>query len=118
MFIAGGAGITPFIAILKDLENRDLLGNNTLLFANKTRADIILEDRFRTLLASRFINILSDEKSEGYENGLITGELIKKNIRSPASYFYLCGPPPMMKAVENHLSSIGIGRGHIVKEEF
>ncbi|RYG27457.1 MAG: flavodoxin reductase, partial [Chitinophagaceae bacterium] len=36
MFIAGGAGVTPFIAIFKSLEKEKKIGNNQLLFANKT----------------------------------------------------------------------------------
>ena len=47
IFIAGGAGVTPFIAILKQLQKENNAGNNNLIFANKTKADIILEDKFR-----------------------------------------------------------------------
>ena len=32
LFIAGGAGVTPFIAIFRQLKRQDILGNNTLLF--------------------------------------------------------------------------------------
>ncbi|MEO5990965.1 MAG: FAD-binding oxidoreductase, partial [Ferruginibacter sp.] len=38
IFIAGGAGVTPFIAILKQLEKENKIGNNKLIFANKTKA--------------------------------------------------------------------------------
>ena len=41
IFIAGGAGVTPFISIFRYLQSTDQLGDNKLLFANKTRADII-----------------------------------------------------------------------------
>jgi ferredoxin-NADP reductase len=50
IFIAGGAGITPFIAIFKWLEKNKTLGNSKLIFANKTKADIIKEDWFRKIL--------------------------------------------------------------------
>src|SRR5690554_2388616 len=52
-FMAGGAGVTPFIAILRELESKDQLANNTLLFANKTEKDIILHDEFRNMLHDR-----------------------------------------------------------------
>ncbi|MBS1978042.1 MAG: flavodoxin reductase [Bacteroidetes bacterium] len=117
MFIAGGAGVTPFIAILKQLEKVNRIGDNKLLFANKTKADIILEREFRRLLGTNFINVLSEENHEGYEVGFITAELIKKHGNN-AQYFYLCGPPQMMAAVQKHLAALGIPEESIIKESF
>lgn len=118
IFIAGGAGITPFLAILKQLEKENKIGQNKLLFANKTKADIICEDRLSRLLGKNFVNILSDEKQEGYEHGFISTDLIRKLISKDTNYFYLCGPPPMMQAVEKQLSELGVAEGSIVKEAF
>src|SRR5438445_3882352 len=39
IFIAGGAGITPFISIFKYLHSKNEIGKNKLIFANKTKAD-------------------------------------------------------------------------------
>src|SRR5680860_640438 len=78
-FIAGGAGVTPFISILRDLRAKNKIGNNKLLFANKTKSDIILEQEFREMLGKNFINILSDESSDEYPHGRITEDFIKKN---------------------------------------
>jgi ferredoxin-NADP reductase len=118
VFIAGGAGVTPFIAILKHLEAKNEIGHNKLIFANKTKADIIQEDKFTELLGSNFINVLSDEKLANYEHGYISAELIKKYTGGNVNYFYICGPEPMMEAVEKHLSSLGIAKNVIVKESF
>lgn len=118
LFIAGGAGITPFLSILSKLESENKIGKNKLMFANKTKADIIHEEKFKKLLGNNFINVLSDESLEGYEHGFVTADLIKKHTLSPNSYFYLCGPPPMMNAVEKHLASLGIKEEYIVKEAF
>ena len=118
IFIAGGAGVTPFIAILKQLEKENKIGNNKLIFANKTKADIILEDKFRQLLGDNFINILSDEKIPNYEHGYISDDLIKKQINDKNQYFYLCGPEPMIQAVEQQLFSLGVKDNFIVKEAF
>ena len=57
IFLAGGAGITPFIAILKDLKRKNKIGNNKLLFANKKEIDIVESAFFRDLLQKNFINI-------------------------------------------------------------
>ncbi len=118
IFIAGGAGITPFIAIFKDLEKKNKLGNNKLIFANKAKADIILEDHFNKILGDKFINVLSDEDLEGYEHGYISQEIIQKHQEPELKFYYLCGPPPMMNAVEKQLASLGIAEEFIVKEGF
>ncbi|MBK7097975.1 MAG: flavodoxin reductase [Sphingobacteriales bacterium] len=118
IFIAGGAGVTPFIAILKDLGRQNKIGNNKLLFANKTKGDIILEEHFKNLLGGNFINILSEEEIPGYEHGYVNAELIKKLSEENLKFYYLCAPPPMMKAVEQHLAALGVDEEHIVKEGF
>lgn len=118
VFIAGGAGITPFLAILRSLKKSNSIGNNKLLFANKTKADIIQKEVFENMLGKNFINILSDEKLEGYEHGFISAEIIKRHSASNLKYYYLCGPPPMMAAVEKHLATLGIANEFIVREAF
>jgi ferredoxin-NADP reductase len=118
IFIAGGAGVTPFIAILKELEKKNQVGGNKLLFANKTKADIILKDRFNALLGENFVNVLSDETVPGYEHGFITADMIKRHTRPDTQFYYLCGPPPMMEALEKHFSALGISDDRVVKEAF
>ena len=116
VFIAGGAGITPFISIFRELRTKNEVQGNTLIFANKTKADIILEQEFKDMLGNAFINILSDEKEDGYFNGMITGDFLKKNIGDPNRNFYLCGPPPMMDAVKKQLANLGVGENSITLE--
>lgn len=118
VFIAGGAGITPFIAIFKQLKNENKIGNNKLLFANKTKADIILESKFDELLGNNFTNILSKQEIDGYEYGHISASLIKKCATNAGKYYYLCGPDKMIEAVEKELLSIGISADLIVKEGY
>jgi ferredoxin-NADP reductase len=118
VFIAGGAGITPFISIFKSLEKQHSLGKNKLIFANKTSNDIINQAFFNHLLGENFINVLSEEEVAGFEHGYITKELIKDQIENSDTYFYLCGPPPMMNAVLKSLQDLGINDTHIIKEQF
>lgn len=116
LFIAGGAGITPFIAIFRYLQSKNQVNGNGLLFANKTRADIILEPWFKNLLGSSFVNILSEEEREGYLHGFISRELIKENIFDENQRFYVCGPPPMMDAVMKQLGDLEINKNAVVLE--
>lgn len=118
VFIAGGAGVTPFIGILRELRLRNELGANRLIFANKTTADIILKEEFGEMLGDKFINILSQERAEGCAYGLITEQFLKDNLGGLPRHVYLCGPPPMMHAVEAHLGRLDFDKNSIVKEGF
>lgn len=118
VFIAGGAGITPFISILRDLKAKNSIGKNMLVFSNKTKADIILEKEFKELLSDSFINILSEEKIEGYHHGIITKDFLQNILINLNQHFYICGPPPMIEAVENQLIDLGVDKSLIVKELF
>lgn len=117
VFIAGGAGITPFVSILKDLKEKHILGNNRLIFANKTKADIILEEDLGVILGYNFINILSEEKIAGYHHGMITKDFLLAHINNFNQYFYLCGPPAMLNAVSNQLHDLGVNDGFIIREK-
>jgi len=116
VFIAGGAGITPFISILRDLKAKNEIGSNMLLFANKTKADIILEKEFDRLLGDAFLNILSDEQNNDYAFGRITEKFIKENVKNFNQQFYICGPPPMISEIEEILNSLGVDKKLITKE--
>jgi ferredoxin-NADP reductase len=115
-FIAGGAGITPFISIFRYLRSIHGIGNNKLFYANKTTKDIILKDEFTELLGKNFINILSDEESEGYPFGYITEDFLIANISDFTKNFYVCGPPTMMDAIEKILSDLHVDKELIIKE--
>jgi ferredoxin-NADP reductase len=118
VFIAGGAGVTPFISIFRYLQINNEIGNNKLIFANKTKEDIILAQEFENLLDKNFINILSNEKVNGYAYGQITEDFLKPHIKSSIKNVYVCGPPPMMEAIEKQLQNLNVDEKHIIKEEF
>lgn len=118
LFIAGGAGITPFVSILRELGSTGIIGENKLLFANKTKNDIIYQHELKKLLGANFINILSEDKIDGYHHGYITEKLLSKSIPSINSLIYLCGPEPMMESMENMLKNLAIDTRRIVKEKF
>jgi ferredoxin-NADP reductase len=116
-FIAGGAGITPFISIFRELNLTGEAAGNFLIFANRTGNDIILEEELRSILGSNYINILSDEISPEYEHGLIDQDFLKRYIKDNTSEFYVCGPPPMMNMVLYELKDFGIPERRIIVEE-
>lgn len=113
-FIAGGVGITPFISILKELNAKDKLGDNKLIYANRSEDDIIYQKGLQKILGNNFINIL-EEATDEYAQGLITEGFLKAHAKSLQKNFYLCGPPMMVRAVEKHLINLNVSRELIFK---
>jgi len=117
VFIAGGAGVTPFIAIIRQLYKDNKINGNKLIFSNKTSKDIILKDEFTKMLGDNFINILTAEKSSDFENGHVDESFLKEKIDDFSQHFYICGPPPMVKAVTETLTVLGADPEAVVFEK-
>ena len=107
VFIAGGAGITPFIAIFRQLHKEGRLGSNKLIFSNKTRADIILESEFRAMLGKNFINTLTDEAFPGYDHHYVDEVYLRDKVKDYRQHFYLCGPDAMVAALQPIIRKLG-----------
>lgn len=114
VFIAGGIGITPFRSILLDLEHRGLPIHTTLLYANKTSEFV-----YKTQL--EHISALEPNFQIHYimEPEHITKNTIKKLVPNLVkSIFYISGPPPMVDAVGEMLSKLGILSTNIKEDYF
>ncbi len=116
-FIAGGAGVTPFIAIFRQLEKDGKLGNNKLIFSNKTDKDIILKEEFEKMLGDNFVNIITKDENSKYYSGRIDKELLKKHVDNFDKNFYVCGPPEFTKSISEYLSELGAETDSIIFEK-
>jgi ferredoxin-NADP reductase len=117
IFIAGGAGVTPFIAILKQLYKDNKIANNKLIFTNKTENDIILKNEFNKMLGENFINTLTHEKKDGYDNRRIDNIFLEEKIADFSQHFYVCGPPSFVEAMSDTLSNLGAKSDAVVFEK-
>jgi ferredoxin-NADP reductase len=117
VFIAGGAGVTPFIAILRHLHATNNAGNSTLLFSNKTSGDIILKAEFENILGDKFINILSQEETAPYYHGRIDKAFIQQHVSNFSQPFYVCGPDAFTAAILDALKELGANPDALVFEK-
>lgn len=117
VFIAGGAGITPFIAILRRLRDDGALQGNRLIFSNKTARDVILEAEFRDMLGDAFLPTLTRENAPGYRHGRIDESFLRDTVESFEQPFYLCGPPSFVKDIRKILVQLGAQPDGLVIEE-
>lgn len=117
VFLAGGAGVTPFIAILRALYADGKVGNNRLFFSNKTTADIILKEEFEKMLGYNFFNIISSERAADYAHGRITKDFLQKHIEDFSQPFYVCGPDAFTASVLDALQELGAKPDALVFEK-
>src|SRR5688500_5041442 len=59
IFIAGGAGITPFIALLRQMHADRNIGESWLFFSNKTSQDVFLHEELKSLLGDRYVDVIT-----------------------------------------------------------
>ena len=117
-FIAGGAGITPFLAILRQLHADGTLEGNRLLFANKTSKDIICHDELHDMLGKDFLNILSEQSNKDkYVHGRIDEAFLMQEINDFSTHFYVCGPDKMISDINEILVKHGAKPDSVVFEK-
>ena len=116
-FIAGGAGITPFIAILRKLQHDHNVDGNMLFFSNKTTNDIIIKDELSNILGKDAHFIISDEETKDYYHGFIDEAFLKQHVKDLSKHFYVCGPPGMVEAISATLTKLGAKADSVVFEK-
>lgn len=119
VFIAGGAGITPFVAIFRQLLKDGGLMGNKLIFSNKTSEDVILERELKEMLEGNeedLILTLTEERNEDYLNRRIDNSFLMKYVKDFSQYFYICGPELFVISIKEILKKIGVEENKIVVE--
>lgn len=118
-FIAGGAGVTPFIAILRQQFAQNQIGKNRLIFANDRAADVFLRDEFGRLLGDGVVYLLKEQDAPFADRGVVDKAFLAEHCDDfDKQYFYLCGPPKMGEQVKADLIELGADEKKIVHEDW
>lgn len=125
LMIAGGVGITPIMAILRELTDQSWPGKIDLIFSVRSEADVIFADELR-LLSSRHpnlkvhITITRDAPPDwSGPRGRITAELLKMLVPDVATRpAFVCGPDAMAAGVREVLIGLGVPTNRITLESF
>ena len=117
LFIAGGAGLTPFISIFRQLKKDNQLAGNTLLFANRAEEDIIIKDELDEMLGQNHIDILSNPKTPNAQGSHIDKTMIKKYLTGQSKNAYICGPDEFVSQMKDDLLELGLADDKIVLEQ-
>lgn len=106
-FFAGGAGITPFLAIFRQLAKADKLKGNTLIYSNRTVQDVILDDELERLLGRNYLRIFTRQGVIGFRERRIDRDMLITLVQDFDQHFYLCGPPELVDDLHQMLIELG-----------
>ena len=115
VFVAGGIGITPFVATV---EEALASGKNVYLYYSvREPAEALYDERFKEL-AEKFSNFkyklwISNTR------GKIGAQNIQQDINDLSKkFFFVCGPKPMMDSLKKQLREKGVKSDDIYMEDF
>lgn len=106
-FIAAGAGITPFLAIIRRLAREGELTGQRLIYSNKASSDIIAERELRHYFAEQAQFLCTREADCRCQGRRIDRDYLQATIDDLSQQFYVCGPPPFVEAINRALVELG-----------
>jgi len=115
LFIGGGAGMAPILALLRSLSgDREA----TYYYGARTEQDLFHLEELAQLPA-QFVPALSED-SNGWngESGLITDVVDRLEGDLEEVDAYVCGPPPMVEAAIELLERRGVPEAHVYFDKF
>lgn len=126
VFIAGGIGITPFMSMLRTSADRGDQRAFTLIYANKNIESTTFLEEINSMTGKinlKFILVL-EAPPVGWtgEIGFVNSQILKRylpvDLKANQVKFFVCGPLPMMDAVEKALYELKIPLSDINSERF
>lgn len=123
VFVAGGIGVAPCLSMLRTLADRGDRRPHVLVFGTGRWERTPFRDDLAALagrLDLRVVHVL-ESPPPGWtgETGLVTRALLERHVpREGRRGYFVCGPPPMMDAVEEALYGLGVPIADLHSERF
>lgn len=117
--IAGGIGITPFLAMAHDIVERNLDLNLTILYGSVNPKEIIAKRELDMLMQDNIhvVHVISGNYPFNGEKGFINKEIIKRYTKANPTYF-ICGPKVMYDKIIQELAANHVDLRRIRAEAF
>jgi predicted ferric reductase len=124
VFVAGGVGITPLYSMLQTMVEREDVRPVLLFYGGRDWQELTLREELDALSGKLNLKVIYvlNAPHEGWlgETGYVTAEVLRRYL--PKQYkrfvYFICGPDPMMDAMEEALPQLGIPRESIQTERF
>ena len=122
--IAGGVGIAGLISMLRTMADRHDVRPALLFYANGDWDGVAFREdleRLKEKLTLTVVHVLERPPEDwAGETGYVTAEVLSRHL--PPGYrrfqFFICGPDPMMNAVESALAQLGVPPERVHTERF
>ena len=126
VFIPGGIGVTPIISMLRTMADRNDRRPVFLFYCNREWDSVTFREEIASLKTRLNLQVVYviEKPPTGWdgEAGFLNETILKKHLNQPwfssGTEVFLCGPVPMMKAVEKALQSAGFPEKQIHTEQF
>jgi ferredoxin-NADP reductase len=123
--VAGGIGVTPVLSILRTFADRNERRRIVLFYGGPTMDELAFLDELRDLESRLALEVVPvpENPPDGWEgeSGFVDADLLARHLPDHGVQrwqCFVCGPPPMIDAVETALESIGVPPDHIHAERF
>nr|WP_276514780.1 ferric reductase-like transmembrane domain-containing protein [Nocardia transvalensis] len=124
VLIAGGVGITPMVSILRTMADRGDRRPFLLIYAVRTMEEQTFDAEISSLTRRVDIEVVPvpqypPESWDG-EYGFVDRALLHRHLpdRYRWQQYFICGPPPMVTAVEDALAALDVPAERIHTERF
>lgn len=126
LLVAGGSGVVPLMAMLRERASADAKPPAVLLYSSRTDADVIYRDELASLAAGnaglRVIQTLTRSQPPGWagydrriDRAMLTEAI---NAAGPQPLAYICGPTLLVEAAANGLVELGVPPAQVRTERF
>jgi len=126
VFIAGGIGITPMMSMLRTMRDRGDKRPVTLIYANNGWETVTFREEIAELEQALNLNVVYVllDPPDGWEGetGFVTADLLDRYLPEDrdrdVQEIFICGPGPMMDAIESTLPTLGVHMDDFHSERF
>lgn len=123
VFIAGGIGITPFMSMLRFVNEKKLDYKIILLYSNRNKESTAFFNELEGIAIKnkniKIIFTMNDDANWHGESRMIDSQFIKDHVHEPHSHTYMIsGPPAMVQATIKALKSVGADEENIMTDSF
>jgi ferredoxin-NADP reductase len=126
LLIAGGSGVVPLMAMVRQRAHVGSTAPCTLLYSSRTADDIIYADELDRLAARndgfRLAHTLTRSQPPGWAGYArrIDRQMLSEVLGAAAgnTQVFVCGPTPLVESVAEGLVGIGLAPGQVKTERF
>ncbi|MBI4157342.1 FAD-dependent oxidoreductase [Candidatus Woesebacteria bacterium] len=121
VILAGGIGITPFRAIIKYIIDNRLKIPIYLIYSNSAPEEITFKKEFEGWVKKNSnikIEFVITRKDGRVDESMINNFLKNWKLQTASCTFWVCGPPPMVDAMEKALGKMSVSLSQVRSEKF